>query len=58
MSETKPTLKERLTQDVADLIPSPEYFEAEGWFCGFESAVAAKAAEEEANDIWNWRKPQ
>lgn len=31
--------------------------EADGWFCGFEREADAKAAAEEAADVWNWRRP-
>ncbi|WFG54181.1 hypothetical protein Mx9_p74 [Myxococcus phage Mx9] len=51
-------LKALYASDVRELIPSPEYFETEAWFCGFESVSVAKAAEAKANDPWNWRKPE
>ena len=50
-------LKALYARDVRDLIPSPEYYEAEAWFCGYESVSAAKSAAEEAADVWNWRRP-
>ena len=43
---------------ILGLEASLDVLEREAEFCGFESVSAAKAAAEEAADLWNWRKPE